>query len=99
MNAILPTNPTDMVQMGVTTSTTVKLSFSCDKMLVHNKYLVGISNNSISLLSNYSSPSLRTVDITTMNYAFLSDNTLVKFDSADSKYKLALNLSTPLYTT
>ena len=99
MKTIVPNNFLTFAQMNVTISTTVKLSFSCDKMLVHNKYIVGISNNSISLLSNFSSPSLRTVDITTMNYAFLSDNTLVKFDSADSKYKLALNLSKPLYTT
>ena len=99
MNAILPTNPTDMVQMGVTTSTTVKLSFSCDKMLVSNKFVVGISKNTFSILKDFSSPSLRTVDITTMNYAFLSDNTLVKFNTADSTYKLALNLSKPLYAT
>ena len=99
MKTIVPNNFLTFAQMNVTISTPVKLSFSCDKMLVHNKYLVGISNNSISLLSNYSSPSLRTVDITTMNYAFLSDNTLVKFNTADSTYKLALNLSKPLYTT
>ena len=99
MKTIVPNNFLTFAQMNVTISTPVKLSFSCDKMLVHNKYIVGISNNSISLLSNYSSPSLRTVDITTMNYAFLSDNTLVKFNTADSTYKLALNLSKPLYTT
>jgi len=99
MKTIVPNNFLTFAQMNVTISTPVKLSFSCDKMLVHNKYLVGISNNSISLLSNYSSPSLRTVDITTMNYAFLSDNTLDKFNTADSTYKLALNLSKPLYTT
>lgn len=47
---ILPVNNLILLQLKVTTSTTAKLSFSCDKMLVSNKFVVGISKNTFSIL-------------------------------------------------
>ena len=91
----IPENPLDMLKINATLTSSVQLAFTCDKIIIDQKYVLVRVGPAWRLVTNdfATTFTLRTIDRNTLTYAFIDNNTILKYNSTLNQYQAYHNLT------
>jgi hypothetical protein len=74
-------NQIDLLIINATLQSRIMISYTCDKILIDNKFVLVKKGNNWKLAVGNFGNSLRTIDRSTLTYAFVNTNTVLKYNA------------------